>query len=70
MAKKKHIVPWHEVDRYLAGLETTEHHCIEVQREAIPLIFLPGIMGTHLRLAGTDGTGKKDGVPNMRWNPT
>jgi hypothetical protein len=70
MAKKKHLVPWHQVDRYIAGLETTEHHCIEVQREAIPLVFLPGIMGTHLRRSGTDGTGKTDGVPNTRWNPS
>lgn len=70
MAKKTHRVRWPEVDRFIAGLETTEHHCVEVQREAIPLIFLPGIMGTHLRLYGTDGTGKQDGIPNMRWNPS
>ena len=52
---KKHTVDWNKVDEFLAGLETTEKHEIEVRREAIPLVFVPGIMGTHLRRPGTDG---------------
>jgi len=67
---KKHLVHWHDVDRFLEGLETTQRHDIEVQREAIPLVFVPGIMGTHLRRTGTDGTGEADDLPNMRWNPS
>ena len=58
---KKHTVDWNKVDEFLAGLETTEKHEIEVRREAIPLVFVPGIMGTHLRRPGTDG---RDGRPS------
>lgn len=32
-------------------------------------MFVPGIMGSRLRLAGTDGTGKSGGLPNLRWDP-
>lgn len=67
---KKHPIPWHQVEQFLQGLETGDRHDIEVQREAIPLVFVPGIMGTHLRRTGTDGTGETDDVPNTRWNPS
>src|ERR1051326_4103672 len=68
-------IQWYEVDRNIRGLETDvepqiAEHEIRVQRETIPLIFIPGIMGTRLRLAGTNGTGDgADGLPNMRWDP-
>ena len=66
---KKHTVDWNKVDEFLAGLETTEKHEIEVRREAIPLVFVPGIMGTHLRRPGTDGKGEDaDELPNLRWS--
>ena len=66
---KKHIVDWNKVDEFLAGLETTEKHEIQVRREAIPLVFVPGIMGTHLRRPGTNGEGEDaDGLPNLRWS--
>lgn len=62
-------VPWHEVDRILQGLATDAEHSVEVRREAIPLIFVPGIMGSRLRLAGSDGTGSNaQGLPNLRWD--
>lgn len=67
---KKHTVDWNKVDEFLAGLETTEKHEIEVRREAIPIVFVPGIMGTHLRRKGSDPEGKQDGLPNLRWNPS
>ncbi len=65
---KKHQVDWNKVDEFLAGLETKETHEIEVRREAIPLVFVPGIMGTHLRRPGTNGEGEADGFPNLRWS--
>ncbi|MGA2982347.1 MAG: hypothetical protein ABSG32_00950 [Terriglobia bacterium] len=61
---------WYEVDQEISGLETDIKHDINVQREAIPLVFVPGIMGSRLRLAGTNGTGDgSNGLPNLRWDP-
>ncbi len=70
MGKEK-IIQWYDIDKTIVGLETDVKHDLLVQREAIPLVFVPGIMGTCLRRTGTDGTGKgADGLPNMRWNPS
>jgi hypothetical protein len=66
---KTHKINWWEVDKVQANLETHVEHEIVVQREAIPLVFVPGIMGTRLRRAGTNGTGDQDGLPNLRWDP-
>lgn len=67
---KKHIVQWNEVDIAVANLNTDTEHLIQVQREAIPLVFVPGIMGSRLRRTGTDGVGDgDDGLPNLRWDP-
>jgi hypothetical protein len=63
-------IDWYEVDRTFSGLGTDIEHEILVRREAIPIIFVPGVMGSWLRLAGTDGTGETNGLPNLRWNPT
>ncbi len=64
-------VKWDKVDKVVSNLSTDLDHEIQVQREAIPLVFVPGIMGSRLRVAGTDGTGDgADGLPNMRWNPS
>lgn len=62
-------VSWKFVDDPLAGLATNALHEVRVQREAIPIIFVPGVMGSRLRLSGTDGTGKANGMPNLRWDP-
>ena len=68
---KPHDIEWYEVDKAVSGLETDVEHEIRVQREAIPLVFIPGIMGSRLRRAGTDGKGKgADGLPNLRWDPS
>jgi len=62
---------WHKLEKKFSGLKTALKHEIEVQREAIPLIFVPGIMGSILRRTGTNGTGDgADKLPNMRWNPS
>jgi len=61
-------LPWNQLDQTQAGLATNEEHVIEVQREAIPIVFVPGIMGSRLRLAGTDGKGKTGSLPNLRWD--
>ena len=69
MAEQR-TVDWYELDEIIGGLETDVEHEIRVQREAIPLIFVPGIMGSRLRRSGTNGTGNgADGLPNMRWEP-
>ena len=69
MPSKK--VNWWEVDKKLSGLETDVEHEINVQREAIPLIFVPGIMGSRLRRGGQPSAGNgADGLPNMRWDPS
>jgi hypothetical protein len=71
MMPETRTIPWWQVDKQISDLSTDHEYVIKVQREAIPLIFLPGIMGTRLRKAGTDGTGKgPDGVLNMRWDPS
>lgn len=61
---------WTELDQEVSGLSTGKKHIINVKREAIPLVFVPGIMGSVLRLSGTDGAGDNpEGLPNLRWNP-
>ena len=68
---KLHDIEWYQVDKAVSGLETDVEHEIRVQREAIPLVFIPGIMGSRLRRAGTDGKGKgADGLPTLRWDPS
>ncbi|MCG8550300.1 MAG: hypothetical protein MI799_07855, partial [Desulfobacterales bacterium] len=64
-------VNWYELDKLFTELNTELEHDITVQREAIPLVFVPGIMGSVLRLSGTDGAeeGEDGGLPDMRWNP-
>lgn len=75
---EQRTVNWWEVDELQSDLETFDppegakgvEHTIQVQREAIPLVFVPGIMGSRLRLAGTDGNGSTEGgLPDMRWDP-
>jgi pimeloyl-ACP methyl ester carboxylesterase len=63
-------VSWKAVDKPVSGLATNASHQVQVQREAIPIIFVPGVMGSRLRLAGTNGTGQTAGLPNLRWDPT
>ncbi len=64
-------VSWKAVDQPLPGLATNTPHAVHVQREAIPIIFVPGVMGSRLRLAGTGGNpdGETGGLPNIRWDP-
>ena len=69
--KNKIPEEWHKVDHDFGGLNTGVEHEIIVQREALPLVFVPGIMGSVLRRSGTNGEGNDaDGLPNMRWNPS
>ena len=62
---------WWEADQPITGLPTNVEHEVHVQREAIPIIFVPGVMGSRLRRAGTNGVGNgADGLPNLRWDPS
>jgi hypothetical protein len=56
--EKTHEVEWHELNRKFKNLSTGVFHKIIVKREAVPLVFVPGIMGSRLRGAGGD----------MRWD--
>lgn len=63
-------LPWFEIDKPISGLATDKPHEIAVQREAIPIIFVPGVMGSRLRVPGTNGEGENEhGLPNLRWDP-
>jgi pimeloyl-ACP methyl ester carboxylesterase len=62
-------VPWTAVDQPVAGFPTNAPNKLQVKREAIPIIFVPGVMGSRLRLKGTSGEGEVNGDPNLRWNP-
>ena len=61
-------ISWKEVDKPVSGLATNASHEVHVQREAIPIVFVPGVMGSRLRLTGTNGTGDANGLPNLRWD--
>ena len=71
----EHKVDWSELDKKFSGLATAKEHEVLVQREAIPIIFVPGIMGTRLRRTGTSPSfpyNKKErvnGQPPLRWDP-
>jgi len=67
---KQQKVEWFKLDIELDGLEPNVEHEVEVCREAIPIIFVPGIMGSHLRRSDTKGEGDADDLPNLRWNPS
>ena len=46
-------VPWTSVDHPVPGLPTNAPNNLQVKREAIPIIFVPGVMGSRfLRDAG------------------
>ncbi len=53
MPESKRDLTWDKVDSQISGLQTDREWRIQVQREAIPLIFVPGFMGTRLRRAGS-----------------
>jgi hypothetical protein len=42
-------VSWKDLTKPIAGLKTDEENLIEVQRETIPIVFVPGIMGSRLK---------------------
>jgi hypothetical protein len=65
----KHIIDWFELENPIQSLATKAEHEVQARREAIPLIFVPGIMGSNLRRPGTNGAGEANGLPNLRWNP-
>jgi len=52
-APVRRTIRWYELDRPVESLETGLQHEVVIQREAIPLILVPGIMGSRLRQAAT-----------------
>jgi pimeloyl-ACP methyl ester carboxylesterase len=68
----RRTIPWWKLDQLTSDLNTDLEHELRVQKEAIPLILIPGIMGTRLRLTGTrekEGDKGPDNLPNIRWDP-
>jgi hypothetical protein len=65
------VVQWESIDQSISALSTDSEHDIEVQREAIPIVFVPGIMGTRLQRKGemTDEESMA-GCPRKRWDPS
>jgi hypothetical protein len=63
------LIPWNKVDQEIAGLPTDREHDIYVQREALPIIFVPGIMGSRLRRSGGWHFSELD-LPQKRWDPS
>ncbi|MCC6556007.1 MAG: hypothetical protein IT372_23850 [Polyangiaceae bacterium] len=52
-APAKRTIRWYKLDKPVDKLDTDVEHEVMVQREAIPLIVVPGIMGSRLRIAAT-----------------
>jgi pimeloyl-ACP methyl ester carboxylesterase len=52
-APAKRTIRWYKLDKPVDQLDTDVEHEVTVQREAIPLILVPGIMGSRLRQAAT-----------------
>jgi|ERR1041384_6747104 pimeloyl-ACP methyl ester carboxylesterase len=66
---KIQTIRWDKVDQPISGLSTDVAHEIRVQHEAIPLVFVPGIMGTRLRRTDLNRQDAADGLPILRWDP-
>ena len=49
----KRTVRWYQLDKPVDKLDTDVEHEVTVQREAIPLLVVPGIMGSRLRQTAT-----------------
>jgi hypothetical protein len=49
MPDSKHDVALNQADRPVTGLGTDGKRTLEIKREAVPLVFVPGIMGSNLR---------------------
>src|SRR4051812_31990600 len=62
-------ISWRDLDKKIEGLKTDAEHLIYVKREAIPIIFVPGIMGSRLERQGDDLQWYEEGLPTTRWNP-
>jgi uncharacterized Zn-binding protein involved in type VI secretion/pimeloyl-ACP methyl ester carboxylesterase len=55
----------------LKDLATDVSHEIRVKREIIPIIFVPGVMGSVLRVSDAHAGRKEDAsLPLLRWNPS
>ncbi|KIE43485.1 hypothetical protein [Geobacter anodireducens] len=56
-------IKWWELFDTIRGLRTEVQNRIVIEREVIPIIFIPGIMGSRLKFA----KGKKQGT--RAWDP-
>lgn len=59
-------VEWWKVEEVLLKLATNKAHELKIRREIVPIVFLPGIMGSRLvRAVGED----KAPAGEMAWDP-
>lgn len=56
-------IHWSEIFHSIPGLKTDMLNRLRIRREVIPLIFVPGIMGSRLRMA------KGDDAKEKAWDP-
>jgi uncharacterized Zn-binding protein involved in type VI secretion len=72
-AAKMRDVTWKDLQKPIEELATDTRHEIRVKREVIPIIFVPGVMGSVLRVndAAPNAPRPEDkGLPRLRWNPS
>ena len=56
-------IHWSGLFDSISGLKTDVQNRLQIKREIIPLIFIPGIMGSRLKIAKGEDTGDK------AWDP-
>ncbi len=60
---------WEKSFEPVHGLEAGTRHLVSIRREIIPIFFVPGIMGTRCRRAGSlppSGTTSRRARPSTR----
>ncbi len=63
MAINEIRIHWSDLFRPIPGFKTDTENRLLIKREVIPIIFVPGIMGSRLRIAKGDNAGEK------AWDP-
>ncbi|WP_052263238.1 esterase/lipase family protein [Geobacter pickeringii] len=60
-------ITWWELFDTIQGLKTEVQNRIVIEREVIPIIFVPGIMGSRLKFAQGEDQGERVWDPDASW---
>lgn len=60
-------IKWWELFDTIRGLRTEVQNRIVIEREVIPIIFVPGIMGSRLKFAKGEDQGERAWDPDASW---